>query len=227
MQLKIVVWLWRWWMARNKANAGERVQAVGEVCNAVQYHLNEFAKLNGPNKTRSQAEQPKWKPPQEEHYKPNVDAAFSALTKKGGWGYVARDGTGSVLDSGAGSIKRAASALHAKAVAAFQGLSRAAQIGMTRVQLETDASSLGKALTSECLDNSPEGALFGQIRVIMLNNFVSCSISFCPRTSNRVADCLANHGVAVPPDEGDVFWCQAPSFVTDLVSDDLPGAGDL
>jgi hypothetical protein len=24
-QLKIVVWLWRWWTARNKANAGERV----------------------------------------------------------------------------------------------------------------------------------------------------------------------------------------------------------
>jgi hypothetical protein len=37
-QLKIMVWLWRWWTARNKANAGERVQAAGEVCNAVQYH---------------------------------------------------------------------------------------------------------------------------------------------------------------------------------------------
>jgi hypothetical protein len=61
-QLKIMVWLWRWWTARNKANAGERVQAAGEVCNAAQYHLNEFAKLNGPNKTRSQDEQPKWKP---------------------------------------------------------------------------------------------------------------------------------------------------------------------
>ena len=30
---------------------GGRVLSVGEVCNAVQYHLNEFSKLNGPKKT--------------------------------------------------------------------------------------------------------------------------------------------------------------------------------
>jgi hypothetical protein len=83
-QLETVVWLWRWWTARNKANAGERVQIAEEVCNAVRYHLNEFAKLNGPNKTRNQGEQPKWKPPQEEQYKLNVDVAFSSLTRK--WG---------------------------------------------------------------------------------------------------------------------------------------------
>jgi hypothetical protein len=34
-QLKIVVWLWRWWTARNKANAGEKVQSAGEVCSSV------------------------------------------------------------------------------------------------------------------------------------------------------------------------------------------------
>jgi ribonuclease HI len=226
-QLKIVVWLWAWWTARNKANAGGRVLSVGEMCDTVQYHLNEFAKLNGPNKTRSQVVQPKWKPPHEDLYKLNVDAAFSASTKMGGWGYVARDNTGAVLDAGAGFIQRAASALHAEALAAYQGLSRASHIGMTRVQLETDASNLGKALTSKCLDNSPEGALFRQIYVMMSNNFVSCSILICPRTCNWVADGLANHGVAIPPDEGDVFWCQAPSFVTDLVSGDLPGADSL
>jgi hypothetical protein len=30
--------------------------------------------------------------------------------------------------------------------------------------------------------------------------------------------------VAAPPHGGHVFWCQAPSFVTELVSSDLPGA---
>jgi hypothetical protein len=92
---------------------------------------------------------------------------------------------------------------------------------MTRIELETDATNLGKALTTECFDSSPEGALFRQIRVMMANNFVSCSISTCP---NRVADGLANYGVTAFPDGGHVFWCQAPSFVTELVSDDLPGA---
>jgi len=54
-QRRVVVWLWRWWTARNKANAGERVQSVGEVCSSVQYHLSEFAKLK-PVKQRDQVE---------------------------------------------------------------------------------------------------------------------------------------------------------------------------
>ena len=78
----------------------------------------------------------------------NVDAVFSTLSRKGGWGYVAMDNTCSVLDIGAGFIQRAASALHAEALAAFHGLSRAAQLGMTRIQLETVASNLGKALAT-------------------------------------------------------------------------------
>jgi hypothetical protein len=70
-------------MARN-TNAGERVQGTREVYNVVQYHLNEFAKLKGSNKPRSQVSPPKWKPPQELHYKLNFDAAFSTLTRMGG-----------------------------------------------------------------------------------------------------------------------------------------------
>jgi hypothetical protein len=58
-----------------------------------------------------------WKPPQNEQYKLNVDAAFSVLTRKGGWGCMARDNTGAVLDIGAGNIQRAGSVLHAEALA--------------------------------------------------------------------------------------------------------------
>ena len=137
---------------------------------------------------------------------------------------MARDSTGSVLDVGAGFIQRAASPLHAEALVAFHSLNRAAQLEMTRIKLETDATNLGKALTTECFDSSPEGALFRQIRVMMANNFVSCSILTCNRTCNRVADGLANYGVTTFPDEGHVFWCQALSFVTELLSGDLPGA---
>jgi hypothetical protein len=28
-QLKVIVWMWRWWTTRNKANAGERVKVLG------------------------------------------------------------------------------------------------------------------------------------------------------------------------------------------------------
>ncbi|CAD6336012.1 unnamed protein product [Miscanthus lutarioriparius] len=223
-QLKIVVWLWRWWTARNKANAGERVQSAREVCNSVQYHLSEFAKLKGPEKQRDQPQKVKWKPAPDEQYKLNVDAAFSALTRKGGWGCVVRNNAGAVLDIGAGNIQRARSALHADALAALYGLERAEQLGMTRIILETDASNLGKALTTILMDSGPEGALFRQIRFAMARNFVSCSISIRPRSCNRVADCMASHGVAAYPDGGRAFWCQAPNFVNEFVSGDLHGA---
>jgi hypothetical protein len=138
---------------------------------------------------------------------------------------VARDNTCSVLDIAAGFIQRVASALHAKALAALHGLSRAVQLRMTRIQLEKIASNLGKTLTTECLDSSSEGALFRQIRIMIANNFVSCSISTYRGSCNRVADCLPNHGVVASPDGGHILWCQAPSLVTELVSSHLPGAG--
>jgi ribonuclease HI len=86
----------------------------------------------------------KWKPPPNEQYKLNVDAAFSALTMKGGWGCPVRNNTGEVLDIGAGNIQRAGSTLYAEALVALHGLERAEQLRITRIILETDASNLGR-----------------------------------------------------------------------------------
>ncbi|WVZ62142.1 hypothetical protein U9M48_011922 [Paspalum notatum var. saurae] len=158
-QVKIVVWLWRWWTARNKANAGERIQRTGDVCNSVYYHLTNFAKLKGPAKQRDQSPKVQWNPPPDGQYKLNVDAAFSSVTRRGGWGCVVRNNAGVVLDIGTGSIQRAGSALHAEALAALHGLERAEELGMTRIILETDASNLGKALTTDRFDSSLEGWL--------------------------------------------------------------------
>jgi hypothetical protein len=138
-----------------------------------------------------------------------------------------RNSTGAVLDTGAGNINRAGSSLHAEALVAFYGLERAEELGMTRIILEIDTSNLGKALTSTLMDDGPEGGLFRQIWLAMRRNFVSCSVSVCPRSCNMVADSLANHGVVAFSDGGHAFWCQAPTFVNNLVSGDLPGAMGL
>ena len=59
------------------------------------------------------------------------------------------------------------------------------------------------------MDCSPEGALFREIHLAMVRNFVSCSVSVSvyPRGCNRVADSMDNHGVAAFPDGGQSFWC--------------------
>ena len=36
-QLKVIIFLWRWWSARNKANDGGRMSNVDEINNSVNY----------------------------------------------------------------------------------------------------------------------------------------------------------------------------------------------
>ena len=93
-----------------------------------------------------------------------------------------------------------------------------AELGMTRIMIETDAEILGRALTSEEYDGSSDGGLFRQIREFMSLQFVFCSVSVCPRMCNRVADRLAAYGASVVNASSCVFMSQTLDFVYDLVS---------
>jgi hypothetical protein len=56
----------------------------------------------------------------------------------------------------------------------------------------------------------------------MRSEFSSCLVSVCSRSCNKVADCLATYGTGVSRSDSAMFWSQAPEFVTQLVSGDLP-----
>lgn len=127
-----------------------------------------------------------------------------------------------MLESGAGNIQGVADAMQMEAIAALRGLERAAGWGMPRIVLETDATNPGRALTTAECDDSPGGSLFRHIKHFMLVNFSVCQVSVCSRTCNKVADYLAAHGSRTVPTGEHVMWCSAPSFVSNLVSGDLP-----
>ena len=99
-----------------------------------------------------------------------------------------RDSKGEVLLAGAGKIPRAASALQTEVIAALKALQRAAQLGMTHVILETDASVLASALRSMEIDRSVNGCLLRQIQDLMRMEFSCCRVSLCNRSCNKVAD---------------------------------------
>lgn len=63
MQLKVFVFLWRWWSARNKANAGEKMPTASDVCGSVMFFLMQFEKLYETEKKVIAATQVSWKPP--------------------------------------------------------------------------------------------------------------------------------------------------------------------
>lgn len=81
-QLKIWVFLWRWWTARKKANAGQRI-TESEVCHSAAYHLMEFEKLKEDRKESFKLNKEEcWRPPLGDIYKINIDASFQADLKK-------------------------------------------------------------------------------------------------------------------------------------------------
>ena len=226
IQNKIFVFLWRWWSARNKANAGEKMASSDEICKSVAFHLMDIAKLGNPSHVVPRTIILKWKPPPADCYKVNVDASFHPRTMTGGWGFVARDCSGNFLEAGAGNFLNVASALQAEALAILRSIERVADLGMTRIILETDAATLGQALRSEVYDRSPNGALFRQIRDVMCSHFIQCIVSVCPRACNSVADKLAAHGASVVSPGSCIFMCHIPDFVLDLVSGDMPRASE-
>jgi hypothetical protein len=85
--------LWSWWDARNKANAGEGMPVVEEV-----QHKTLEAAFNSDLQQRTEANQrpvhthnQTWCPPPTGVLKINTDAAFREMEKKGAWGFVMRD----------------------------------------------------------------------------------------------------------------------------------------
>ena len=148
MQLKVFVFLWRWWSARNKANAGEKMPTASDVCGSVMFFLMQFEKLYETEKKVIAATQVSWKPPPENTYKINSDGSFDSDKRTGGWGFVVRNVNGEVLAAGAGNIRYASSALHVEAIAAYKSILRMAQLGMSRIILEMDATVLATTLKS-------------------------------------------------------------------------------
>jgi len=111
IQNKIFVFLWRWWSARNKANAGEKMASSDEICKSVAFLSMDIAKLGNPSHVVPRTIILKWKPPPADCYQVNVDASFHPRTITGGWGFVARDSSGNFLEAGAGNFLNVASAL--------------------------------------------------------------------------------------------------------------------
>ena len=162
IQLQIIVLLWRWWSARNKANAGDKRPTGPEVCSLVTFYVCEFEKGRKSDNIFQQVKQQRWEPPPEDVYKINTDGAFRAVTNQGGWGFVVRNRVGDFLEGGCGNLRRVASSFQAEALAVLHSVVRVLQLGISRIILETDASDLVRGLTSTDLDQSVDGSLLKQ-----------------------------------------------------------------
>lgn len=125
--------------------------SIAEVCSSTEYYLMFFARLNESNKKDKKGGKQSWVAPPPDYYKTHCDASLCSDFKKGGWGFIARN-CRELLEGGAGNLKKVSSPLHAEALATYWSLRRAAELGMTKVILETDAAILADALKSRSMD---------------------------------------------------------------------------
>jgi len=75
IQLKVIVFLWRWWSVRNKANKVGRMLSANEIYSSVYYFLMEFEKLEVNTMKKTVAARNKWKTPPVDTYKINSDGS--------------------------------------------------------------------------------------------------------------------------------------------------------
>jgi ribonuclease HI len=218
IQTLICCTLWCWWTGRNKLNAEGQRFSVDEVVRQGRYWAVESLRYSGTEQKEIVVPtQERWVRPAEDTIKINVDGSFSHTTRRGGWGFIARDHMGMGRGAGLGCLTSAASALHAEAIACQEAVHAAADWGMVRVQIETDCTNLVQAIQSNKFDFAPEGVIFRDIRSFVQLHFISFDISFSPRTCNKIAHVLASCG-ASQDDYRQVWTESVPEHVSVMVT---------
>jgi len=224
VQRTVIMFLWCWWDARNKANAGEKMQSTDEVVfrtirNAAETEMMQVKEVKHGHKTKEC-----WSKPQAEMLKVNFDGGFVAQEKRGSWGFVVRDENGQAVLAGAGNLSAVHDALCAEAEACLAALSATMNHGMSNVVFESDSLVLVDALKTNKYDQSPGGPLFREARAEMRASFADVYINFRPRSCNMVAHELARLSLSWDPGRSMVRNDPLPEFVLRRVSRDLAEA---
>ena len=109
--------------------------------------------------------------------------------------------------------------LHVEVIGCLAGVKTAEELGISKVTAETDSMMLKMAIGGADYSLAPTGGLVHEIKAIAAASFSLFSVSFCPRTCNRVAHELAAHGCACPPGS-ELVWDGVPSGLETLVAGD-------
>jgi hypothetical protein len=162
----------------------------------------------------------KWVPPPDDFVKINLDGAFDAESRSGGWGCVARNSDGTVIFAAAGASHNLSEALHSECIALMKAIMLAESYGMGRVIFSTDCACLKLATTSAGYDCSPLGTLFREIKYQLHLGFIEYRLELCPRLCNKPADVLACIGARENLLNHSVWLVDLPGDVARAVADD-------
>lgn len=215
---KIFILLWRWWNARNKANAGEALDTTQMITAAVIRLMNELQKQPSAIIMQQNRMPIAWSPPPEGILKVNIDGAFVQSTKQGSWGFVFCDHSGDMVLVGAGNLAGAQDALMTEATTCWKAIEVAVAHGISRLQLETDSVLVRDAIQSTSLDQTSSGVIFKDIRAMIKEHFYLFEYFYVPRTCNSSAHEIAAIGLNQSSGSEFVWEYPIPEFVSSQVA---------
>jgi len=225
-QLTVTLLLWTWWDERNKRREEGRSRSPSEIAYMAAPYAANFLKTPQRELLSENRQRPRWKKPAEGILKLNSDGAFREGSKDDGWGFVIRNHQGRVIRAGAGREEFLLNAFHAEFLGCAAGsLQEAARMGISRLDIETDASLVKAALASNDYRLSEVGGIITEMKLLLATDFSSCNISICNRVCNGVAHSLAALGYNFP--SGQIaIWEGAPHEVEDMMTSDLAGMNE-
>ena len=218
--LRTCLLLWKWWDARNKANASEPMPSCLDVVCAVNSIFRELS-IEESKTTQIQVPRKRWKPPDQQFLKINVDGSFIKEDNVGACGFIVRNYLGEPVLAGASNISPALDALSAETLACLFALESAQQVGISWIELEMDCSQLRDAITSQARDMAPNGVLFRSIRELLFDHFNCNKILLSPRSCNSSAHEIAKIALSWDPDQFLVWDDPLPEFVNNLAARDF------
>lgn len=100
---------WLWWHNRNRLGEGALPMIANDVVRRVQAHVLEYAEAFAPS-VKAKCSLDRWRPPEMDVIKINMDGAFTPGESYAGWGVVARDELGYIV--GARAAGKITSLMH-------------------------------------------------------------------------------------------------------------------
>ena len=118
----------------------------------------------------------------------------------------------------AGCVKGVIAAEAAEVLAMRRGLSLALEIGLSNVQVESDASNLIKSLQSVKEDFSDAGNMLEDCKML-IRNFTAVEYYHVRRQGNKAAHGFAKYGASIEDEE--VWLEDEPGWARQLLLDDV------
>ncbi|XP_040990895.1 uncharacterized protein LOC121238111 [Juglans microcarpa x Juglans regia] len=154
------------------------------------------------------------KPPAGGSVKLNVDGVVFRHLYKAGVGAILRDAQGKVIMSVSKGEWEVEQPEVIEFMAALRGLQLISHMGITHLVLESDCLLVVKELNEASTDQSPQGYIIREIR-LLLDNFIDVTVCHVNRLGNGVAHGLARHTWIV--DSIIMWWDGFPDFISQAI----------